>query len=280
MDSMHIKTIVKELCETDRKKRVQYILNFLRQNNISFNIQTISSDSINIEVIRAGKKKDQEIIFLAHYDVFNDITEGANDNVSSVAVLLSLTKFLYFYEPEYTIKIIFNDSEEILGAIEDKNNSFINNLAILEKIGSYRYLKNEDKNKVKMVIILELSGIGDSIYFSSSSGGIECDERIIGFLKTLSDSEDIKSLTIPISLTDYFSVDYFGFRGTVIGAIPYIEGKYYMENIGKTGSIKENYPHVWKKNHTGFDKYFSIQEKSLDMIYNFSVRIIEKINNF
>ncbi len=279
---MEIKSIVKEICEAGNGKRVNYIINFLKQNNIIHKIDKYN-DGTNIEIVKKGKNNNKEIIFFGHHDVYNNSIEGANDNTSSVAILLSLAKFLYFYKPYYTINIVFNDYEELIGGIFSMKSSHEKVKAILNKIGSFQYVKkNIQKKKSLITFILELSGIGDCIYIANRSGNIECDKKLNIFLEGLANKLNLNHLTIPISLSDIIAIDYFGIKGTVFGSIPYFEGKNYLNNINKEGFSKEIYPHVWKKNHTSMDKYYSIQEKSLNMIYNFTVEVIkniEKIDN-
>lgn len=272
---MEIKTIVEELCSLKSNNRADYIASFLRQNNIEHNVQKYPH-GLNIETIKTGINPNQEIIFFSHYDIFDAQFEGANDNTSSVAVLLTIVKFLYFYEPYYTIRLVFNDNEEIIGGLHFS--SFIDMInSIIEKVGSFQYLKNiENKNRIKAIFILELSGIGDSIYVANKSGNINCDDNLNNFLFNISKNIKLDFLEIPISLSDMVSVKTFGLKGTVFGAIPYIEGKNYLENIKKKGVSKESYPHIWKNNHTSLDNSYMIQEKSLSMIYNF---IIEAIKN-
>ena len=68
---MQIKPIVTELCELKSKSRVDYIIDFLRNNNIEHNIQKFSG-GVNVEVVKKGRIPDKEIVFFAHHDVFDD----------------------------------------------------------------------------------------------------------------------------------------------------------------------------------------------------------------
>lgn len=273
---MEIKSIVKEICESGGR-RIDYIINFLKQNNINHKIDKYNYGT-NIEIIKKGKNNNKEIVFFSHHDVYNNSIDGANDNTSSVAILLTLAKFLYFYKPYYTVNIVFNDYEELIGGIFSMKSSKEKVNTIISKIGSFQYLKkNIQKKKSLITFILELSGIGDSVYIANRSGNIESDKNLNIFLESIANNLNLKNLTFPISLSDLIAVDYFGIKGTVFGSIPYIEGKNYLNNIGKKEFSKEIYPHVWKKNHTSMDKYYSIQEKSLNMIYNFTVEIIKNI---
>lgn len=275
---MEIKSIVKDICEAGTGKRVEYIINFLRENNINHNIIKYL-DGLNIEIVKKGININKEIIFFAHHDVYNNSIEGANDNSSSVAVLLNIAKFLYFYKPYYTINIVFNDYEELIGGIFSLNNSKDKIDKIIKKIGSFQYLnKKISLKKSYIAFIVELSGIGDSLYFADKSGNISCDHKLNVFLENIAKNLNFKYLNIPISLSDIISSNYFGIKGTVFGSIPYIEGRNYINELNNKGFSKDIYPHVWKKNHTSMDKYYSIQEKSLNMVFDFLVEIIRNIN--
>ncbi len=277
---MTIKSIVKEICETKPEKRIEFIISFLRMNNIFFNIHKFHS-GINIEVVRKGQDTSHEIIFFSHHDIFYNISEGANDNTSSVAVMLGIIQFLYFFEPKYTIRIVFNDNEEILGGLLFKSVSKNEIESIIENSGSFQYLKNfEKKENILGVFILELSGIGDSIYVATRSGNIKCDEKLNDFLCNIAGCNNYKYLKIPIALTDMISIGTLGIKGTVFGAIPFLDGKNYMDRINNKNINYELYPYVWKKNHTDKDNFYSIQERSLDLIHNFIVQMIKNLDFF
>lgn len=266
---MEIKNIVKELCETKSNERIDYIVSYLRQNNISFNVLKYQNGK-NIEINKTGKS-NKCVIFMAHHDIYSNIIEGANDNTSSVAVLLSLCKFLYFYDASYMIKIVFNDKEELLGGILNKNISIDKFGMILNNTGSFQYLKNNifKKNEILGIFILELSGIGDSLYFAKKSGNVECSSLLNKFLKKVADLNNYRYLEVPILNSDMISVRSLDFTGTVIGATPYIESLNNMNN---------EYPHIWEKIHTSRDNFFSIQESALNMVYNFLIKLIENLN--
>ena len=116
------------------------------------------------------------------------------------------------------------------------------------------------------------------MYFADKSGNISCDHKLNVFLENIAENLSFKYLNIPISLSDIISSNYFGIKGTVFGSIPYIEGRNYINELNNKGFSKDIYPHVWKKNHTSMDKYYSIQEKSLNMVFDFLVEIIRNIN--
>lgn len=262
---MDIKEIVSSIIKS--KNRVDYIKEFLKNNNINF--KEISYQfGINIEVTINGEK-DKEIIFFAHYDISTYTDEGANDNTSSVAVLLALLLYLRDKKFLYTIKIVFNDKEEVVGGIIHNNISNEKLINIIEKIGSFDYLKHHtNKEKNIGIFILELSGIGDSIFISKNSGKINCSNKLIEFTLNVAKNNNFNHIVIPVPYSDMVSVHTLNYNGVVIGTIPYYEALNYSNN-------KENYPSVWKNIHSKKDNIFTIQEKSLNLMLNFVICLIE-----
>jgi hypothetical protein len=277
MRNMEIKQTVKEICELTYHDKINYLIQFVKINQLNYKLYPYSFGT-NLEVVIKGKNQGKEIIFFAHYDVFNESIEGANDNSSSVAVLMFTAIHLDQNPPLYTVKIIFNDNEEILGGIYGKNSTIDQISRIMENVGSYQYLKTADHQKVIAAFVLELCGIGDSLYIAESSAKIKCDPGLNFFLTAVAEQNQYKLLKIPIAASDLISLHLTGYSGTVLGAIPYIEGKNYLMDLGRDGFSKNIYPHVWKKNHTSLDKYFSIQEKSLNMVFQFVLTVINNVS--
>ncbi len=276
---MELKKIVEELCSLKDIKRTDFIINYLRQNNIEFNILNYSC-GINIEIVKKGLHS-REFIFFAHHDIYSSLTEGANDNTSSVAVLLSLCKYLYFQNPDHSIRVVFNDREELLGGLLNKSIPREKLEIILENTGSYQYLKNYvyDKSDVAGIFILELSGIGDSLYFATRSGSVECDKSCNSFFRNIADRYKFKYIEMPVLNSDMISLKALGFEGALIGATPYNDSKTFLQNSHGNNAAND-YPYIWKKIHTSMDNYFSIQESALDMVYNFLIRIVENLDSF
>ncbi len=264
---MEIKDIVNSIINS--KNRAVFIKEFLNKNNITFK-EIIYNFGNNIEVTIKGEQSE-EIIFLSHYDIANGTNEGANDNTSSVAVLLCLLLCLKDKKPLYNLKIVFNDKEEVVGGLISNvlNNEKLTN--IIERIGSFDYLKYHcNKNKNLRIFILELSGIGDSIYISKNSGNISCDKELIDFTVNIANQNNFKNIIIDVPYTDMVSVHTLGYKGVVIGAIPYNEALLYSQD-------KKNYPSIWKNIHSNKDNIFTIQEKSLNLMLNFVITLIENL---
>lgn len=258
-------------------ERCNYIIKFLDNLKVNYNILKYQY-GCNIEYIKYGKNSDKELIFFAHYDVYTDSFEGANDNTSSVAILLNIIDFISNYDCLYTVKIVFVDKEEIIGALLNTQINQKNFDSIIQMTGSYQYLKNyKNKDNIVSIFNLELSGIGDSIFFAKNSGFVSCDKNMLNFLKIISNNYDFKFVEIPFLASDMISIRTTGFNGVVYGAIPEFEGIKYNEKYLSTNN-NDYLPISWKNIHSKRDNIFTIQEKSLQMIYKFTILIIKNLD--
>ncbi|HBD95823.1 MAG: hypothetical protein A2015_01875 [Spirochaetes bacterium GWF1_31_7] len=267
---MEIKEIVSNIIKFDKINKIKYICSFLDVLHLDYKVHTYRKKITNIEVIKKGDADCDDIIFLAHYDISQKTVEGANDNASSVAVLLKICTVLHTLSAKSTIRIVFNDNEELLGALNGYgyDREFISK--IIANVGSYQYLKNYyDIKKIKHCIILELCGIGDSVFIAEKSGGAPTDELLNAKLHTIGNTTNINTFSIEIPSTDMVSVNFFNVSGSVIGAIPYYQAKNYKESHDK-----RNQPGVWSNIHSTRDNLFAINHRALDMCYRFVLKII------
>lgn len=98
-----------------------------------------------------GKVKDKYIVLTAHYDHLgkkgNDVYNGADDNASGVAALLSYAEYFNRNKPNYTIVFLFVDAEEIglKGAEHFVKNDPIEKEKILLNINCDMISRNENK---------------------------------------------------------------------------------------------------------------------------------------
>ncbi len=121
--------------------------------SIELNIQNRFFDKYstqNVAGLIKGKNSDSTIVFMAHYDhlgimgpeaTFN----GANDNASGVAMLLSMAKHYSENQPEYDMIFLAFGAEE------------------LGLIGSKYFIENPlfDLDKAKFFFNFDISGTGD-----------------------------------------------------------------------------------------------------------------------
>ena len=269
---MDIIEILRKLTLVGSENRVKFIENLLSENNIQFSLLEYGNGK-NIEITILGKNREKEVVFFAHHDISAHTKEGANDNSSSVAILLKII-LDKIREPYFTIRIVFTDKEEIIGALLNKYISFENIKNIIHNIGSFNYLKNNcDRSKVIAVFNIEMSGIGDVIFFSKRSGNVICDEKLISDLESIALKENIKTSLINLSNTDIISSYILGIKGIVIGIIP-------LDDAIKIKSFKEHQPTIWKNNHTIYDLFSLIKEESLLKVLNFIKLIIRNLKEF
>ena len=84
----------------------------------NFDIKTKNSLTKGVNIIAHVKgETDNVIVISAHYDhigiINNEVYNGADDNASGVAALLSLTKYFKDNQPNNTLVFAFFDAEEI-----------------------------------------------------------------------------------------------------------------------------------------------------------------------
>jgi len=130
--------------------------------------------------------KSTAIIFTAHYDVVFG-SSGANDNASSIAILLELADHIIQFGSNHPVKIIFFDKEENGG------------------LGSSYHLENTQYNSDSTFINLDVCGCGDFIAFCDMSN---TDNNIASsFYKTeIQDKYNLESvLRFPFSDADIIS---------------------------------------------------------------------------
>jgi hypothetical protein len=280
---MEFKSLVQSLVSVKSEDRPSFIEEYLSDNGIPFNILEFP-DGRNIEVVKFSAKNAKEIIFFSHFDISKDTIEGANDNSSSVAIMLNVAKFIQEIDVGITVRIVFNDTEEILGALLNKevNIDILKSQEIISKVGSFQYLKRfKKKDDILGIFDIELSGIGNSIFIAESSGLVNCSGFLIGFLCGLAKKNGINHMKIPFLSSDMISIHTIGIPGIVIGAIPGYEGLKYLKESsiqnGKENSGRDHFPSSWKNIHTSKDNFYAISEKSMKMVYDFIILIIKNI---
>jgi hypothetical protein len=141
-----MKNLLKQIALPSTEKRAKVIMNFLKRNHYLFRIQKINNSDFNIIVDINEKCKenfevsDDKLILTAHYDVVPNST-GANDNGSSIVILLKLLKKI----KNQPIKVIFFTGEERGGT------------------GSSFYSKTVKEKEKYTAINLDVCGCGNQI---------------------------------------------------------------------------------------------------------------------
>lgn len=144
------------------KAASQYLVSQLKSLGLKTNIQTFTYTrsgkvytSQNVVATRNGKSK-KELIVGAHYDSVS-IGKGADDNGSSIGVVLESLKNLKNKQTPYTLKIVFFGAEEAglqgskyyvsqMSAVDKKNTVAMINLDSL-LAGDFMYVYGDEGKK-------------------------------------------------------------------------------------------------------------------------------------
>ncbi len=269
---MDVMEILRKLTLTGAENRASFIENFLSTNSIKFSSLEFHNGK-NIEVVIPGKNREREALFFAHYDISKHTKEGANDNSSSVAILLKIITDK-IRETQLTIRIVFTDREEDIGALLSKNISFENIKNIVTNIGSFDYLKNHcDRSKIAALFNIEMSGIGDTIFLSNKSGNVLCDKGMISKLELIAFKNSKKTTLVNLPYTDILSSHILSIKGVAIGVVP-------LDDAIKIKTDREHLPSIWKNNHTIYDSFSLIKKESLLLIIDFIKLIVKNLSEF
>jgi hypothetical protein len=136
----------------------QYILSTLTEMGYTPILQDFSYEGkvfSNIIVPLPGKTKPEEVVVVgAHYDTVAG-TPGADDNASSVAVLLEMCRLLKHYSPDRTLKLVFFTLEEPPVFRSESMGSFV-----------YAREARDRQEAISAMISLEMLG-----YYGDAEGG-------------------------------------------------------------------------------------------------------------
>lgn len=256
-----------------RTGRIDRIIDILDKKGINHSVLSYDRGK-NIEISFKGEV-DKDIIFFAHHDISSQTDEGANDNTSSVAVLIEFAEFLEAHKPLYNIKIVFTDNEEILGGLLNGSENLDLLTKIISAVGSFDYLKNIcDRTKIITIFNLELCGRGDSIMIAEYSGKVKSSDRAIMFIENTANANNFRYIKTSVTNSDLLSAYVLGIPGILIGIVPFSEAQYYNHSEVN----KKDIPSVWKNIHSNKDNIVAIQERSLVMMYKFLRSIAENLD--
>ncbi len=109
----------------------------------------------NLEVNKLGKNHPEHIILVcAHYDSARDCP-GANGNASGIATLLEISRYFSETSPNSTVRFVALTNEKPPFYGTDKSGSWL-----------YAHKANEQRDKIRAVIILESLGYYNDTYGS------------------------------------------------------------------------------------------------------------------
>ena len=225
----------RSLSEYDKLKEAQtYIETVLRESGIPYSIQDCPAHEktcANIVVTFPGSRPlPQKILIGAHYDTIPG-TPGADDNASSVSVLLEMCRALKNSTPDKTLQLVFFTLEEppsfdtermgsrVCAGEARKNNEDILLMICLEMIGYYSPRKNGQEFPLPLMNLF-YSAVPDFVLVAGDLASRkmvafagDCIRRTSGLR--------VETLTVPqcfpgIKLSDHSSFWRRGYRAIMI----------------------------------------------------------------
>jgi len=251
-----------------RKEALINILNKKKHNIIKESYPVFGDFGENISVeIGQGKK---EILLTAHYDVFKN-SPGANDNASSIAVLIDALDRLRNYKPRNKIKVIFFGDSETGG------------------VGSKYHVAVYGITNIVAVYNLALTGMGDVVGvwpISYEIGGSKALKNLRQVLKKNKIRYE-EAEKLPLFFSDHEPFRNAGLMDAFsLSLVPNKDmeaTKKFVENAGAKGFwmyLTGKIPLMFKLYHTKNDTSKYLKESSLklmsDVVYKATLRLDSK----
>lgn len=209
-----------------------------------------------------------DILATAHYDCVRN-SPGANDNASSISVLLDLARRLKTYRPTNKIKVVFFGDEERVG--------------LTWLVGSTAYVKAHGVDNLIGVYNLELSGYGDMVAIWPVTKEVEGNFVLNGLRQTLEDRGYAygEAGELPFFNSDHAPFRKAGFKGAFsLSVIPSQDEeaiRRFAESHGskirimigawlrKLGRDPE-LPLLFQRYHSAEDKSVYLEERALQLM--------------
>ncbi len=269
--------ILKELESKGREQRRELIEDYLKSNGMDYFLHRYSvreqqsngwNQGANIVIPPSGK--DLELIVGCHYDIVEG-TPGADDNTSSVAVLLNFAR-QFKDAKNLGVRYIFFDQEEdgLIGST-----AYSNQIPVGNAIGFYN---------------LEGTGVGDSVLIWGAREGSRLIEPLVQQTKEAGlESYSIRDAPI------IFGADHFPFSEKGVDALTFgltyksdIEAYYrliedahrltqdeFMKGIGKIVENSDKYSHI----HQPTDRSANVDPDNLNRVGDILYRTITAIDS-
>ncbi len=216
-------------------ERVQFINNFLNENNITYTNRVIDASTFEESTLDSSANKfcnieinfnqhldnKQRLILVAHHDIVNLNSDNMNDNSASVCELLNLCLWLK-NKNNLCVSIIILDIEE---------SGMYGSAYLSKQINSGFY------GKSPKVLNLELCGFGDRIHIENIKSS-DLLKDLVNF--------DSSIICWSVPANDSFRLRAYGIDSICIGILP----QYEIDNRNNLGSAK-----CWSKIHTTKDLF-------------------------
>ena len=250
--------MLKQLCQQpSRGTRERAIRRMLADKNVSYRLQVgerRKGQPRNL-ILTFNDNPQHRWIFGAHYDIDAHTLQGANDNSAAVIQLVQLAADLTAAGYTGDLTICFWDLEELTGGCVSQGAfSFAKSLG----------MRRQGDRFAKLVLVLDVCGVGDTIGISRSLFDAEQSGRFEQLLRI--NDQHYQSIETPRS--DNEGLLRAGLKSVLAVVLPQAE-------IGE-----KPYPKTWARLHTPQDNIAHIQSQTMQMMRRYLrswVRTLEKL---
>ena len=227
----------------------------------------------NLIVDFSSSPRDKYLLFSAHQDAVNS-SPGANDNASSIAVLIELCRRLK--GRDLPVRVVFFDREEAW---------FRTPLLRLGLLGSFSYVLGNDVKRVLAAFNLEFCGLGDSLAIwpvkprEIPLPAVRCAQRSASLLNVPSRSGHLPWVFLS---SDHLPFRLAGVRNSVTLSLLPAEQLPVLEAFVRSLSVpkllsghRPPLPGVLGRIHKSVDDSSTLSEDSLELMVSLLVQIIE-----
>lgn len=232
------------------------------------------SGKMGVNIVLTFGNGTRDILATAHYDCVRN-SPGANDNASSISVLLDLAQRLKAYRPNNKIKVVFFGDEEPEG--------------LTWLVGSTAYVKAHGTNNLIGVYNLELSGYGDMVAIWPVTKEVQESPVLNNLRQTLQEKGYAygEASELPVFNSDHAPFRKVGFKGAFsLSLIPSQDEEAirrfaeahsskikimvgaWLRKLGKESHL----PLLFQRYHSPEDKSIYLEERALrlmsDVIYH------------
>ena len=188
---------------------------------------------------------EKGLLFLAHHDINNEMSENSQDNTSSVCQLFSLMQMIKNKELTRPIHFVFVDSEEHV------NFNCCGSQVLSEDI------YNGEFGQLEICINLELTGLGKNIWVSNYEKFPEPSDGII---------EKLNAHRVITPYNDAYVLSLYDVPAICIGLLD--------DDDINTITKKLGYPKIWSLCHSMEDTFDKVSEKDMILFQNSILNII------
>jgi len=197
---------------------LKFLINLVEELGLKYEVHTVDFDDYYLEeslvyfhnLILKGNSKRW---ISAHYDIFNENSQNANDNSASVINAIA-TKIL---NPD--INVVLLDAEEQPFVCQGTKNHIMYLLTHSDR----------DVFKIEFILNLELTGLGRNIVVENKNGNL---------LETIKANFDVHVMELPTSDSRYFRKKCID--SICVSTAPLLDGKINFDHFKKCHKEEDN----------------------------------------